>query len=639
MAEWLRVKPLLAIFNRQSFGETLLAGVSSSYVDRGVARSGRRGRRLDSIESSRGDVLSCSTRKVSSSEVIEVNDDDSSTSETQGVGTRPQSGSGARCDASVRERGLKRNHQDALYGGKLYESPETERGYEFAGRGNVNGERPIDRLKQARKKAEGKAKDFADIVDIDGEEVGAGKIVYATVEDPWVGIPRRAASHAFSPLRQGGSWGSECSEADGNSRRKKMGIRPKPSSPRIWRSFVGDARSHEDLSKGGDRLDIEGFDDEVQVITGEACSSIETGAVASTSNIMPDVGGTRGVLNDVSTADEHSTCHREGAVAARSTFDRTCVSLGDHGDTIAGSPVDSVKISVKETLRRVKEAPAVIASPSWQDQRNAISPSNIPAAHSIDSDSSSKFSMVETSVEESPPSGMKVPSMKQAYPPMTESPVPEQKQWCAAMKPKDTARVDGKSDALRERSSGYDGVTGGAGGRAASFPPPKTDGFVHREEATLSSFWGVSNAPKKDRVKKVEVEVDEEWMPSGDGARVDVWGGSTTRSKRRKSCGALGLTVGGDKGRHAMEDLTGADEPEQAASRERIPTALTSRPRGGQGEIEGTLTTIRGINLRQDHFERIVDSDGWLTSQVIPAVRLAARKCTSSPIYLLVKIM
>lgn len=604
LVEWLRVKPLLAIFNRQSSGKTPQAGFSSSYVDRGV---GRRGLRQESIDSSRGGVLWCSTRKVLPSEVIEVNDDEAGSNETTcGDIARRQSGSGATCDASTKERGLKRNQQqDAIYDSRRY---ETERGLGYAGQGNVKGERPINRFMQARENAGGKSGGFADIVDIDGGEVGAGEIVYATVEDPWVGIPRLAASHPFRPLRQGGSWGARCGEADDNGRRKK--IRPKPSSPRTWRSFIGDARSHEDLSNDRKRC-VEGSDDEVQVITGEACSSIGTGAAAF-SNTMPAVGGTRGALNDVRTA--------------RSTFDRTCVSPGYHGDAIAES---RVKISVKETSRRMKEASSVIASSSWQDHRNAISPSNIPVAHSIDSDSSSKFSMVEMSIEESPPSGMKITSTEQTFPPTMESPLPEQ---CLATKSNDTARVNGKCDELRERSSGYDDVTGGAGDRAASLLSRKKGGSVHREEVALSSFSGFSNATKKDTVEKVGMEENGEWVSlGGGGACVDVWRGSNTRSKRRKACGVVGVTIG-EKGRHAMEDLTGADEPEQGAARERIPNGLVSRRRGEKGEIEGTLTTIRGINLRQDHFERIVDSDGWLTSQVIFVFRLASRKCTSVPV-------
>lgn len=580
VVEWLRVKPLLAIFNRQSIGERPQAGFSSPYFDRGIGRSGRRDQRQESIESSRRGVLWCSTRKVSASEVIEVNDDEAGTSEAHGDVVRRQSGSGATCDASANERGLKRNQEDALYDSKRY---ETERGFGYAGRGNVNGERPIDRFEQARENAGGKSEACADIVDIDGGEAGAGEIVYATVEDPWVGIPLRDASHAFSPLRQGGSWGARCGEADDNGRRKK--IRPKASSPQTWRSLIGDARNREDLSNGRKRC-VEGFDDEVQVITGEAFSSIGTGAAASPSNMMPAVGGTRGALNDVSTG--------------RSTFARTWVSPGYHGGAVAES-------RVKGTSRRIKEVSAVIASPSWQDHRNAISPPNIPAAHNIDSESSSKFSMVETSIEESP-------SMEQTYPPMPESPLPGQ---CLAMESKDTARANGKWDELHERRSRCDGVTGGAVDRGASLSSLKKDGSVHGEEAKLSSFWGVSNATKKNTVENVEMEVDGEWEPSGGGSRVDILSGSATRSKRQKACGGVGFTVGGDKGRHVMEDLTGADEPEEGAARERISNALALRRIGGQSEMQGTLTTIRGINLRQDHFERIVNSDGWLTSQVL----------------------
>lgn len=78
----------------------------------------------------------------------------------------------------------------------------------------------------------------------------------------------------------------------------------------------------------------------------------------------------------------------------------------------------------------------------------------------------------------------------------------------------------------------------------------------------------------------------------------------------------------------AMEDLTGAEHgsPREggrgAAASSGRGWASRLRDGGGSRGDEATLTTIRGINLRQDHFDRIVDSDGWLTSQVIFVVVL-----------------
>ncbi|CAM9487116.1 unnamed protein product [Ectocarpus fasciculatus] len=107
---------------------------------------------------------------------------------------------------------------------------------------------------------------------------------------------------------------------------------------------------------------------------------------------------------------------------------------------------------------------------------------------------------------------------------------------------------------------------------------------------------------------------EAEWRPPGKGAAAAAAaaaaGGGGGRAGLRSS----------SRGGKVLEDLTGADEVWEDMG------ALKSVGVGGGGSAasvaggglgEGTLTTIRGINLQQDHFDRIVDSDGWLTSQII----------------------
>ncbi len=65
-----------------------------------------------------------------------------------------------------------------------------------------------------------------------------------------------------------------------------------------------------------------------------------------------------------------------------------------------------------------------------------------------------------------------------------------------------------------------------------------------------------------------------------------------------------------------IEDLTGADDVwEEMGDGKGVVGGRSSNSMGG-AHGDATLTTIRGINLQREHFDRIVDSDGWLTSQV-----------------------
>lgn len=106
---------------------------------------------------------------------------------------------------------------------------------------------------------------------------------------------------------------------------------------------------------------------------------------------------------------------------------------------------------------------------------------------------------------------------------------------------------------------------------------------------------------------------EAEWKPPGKGAAASAGGGGGGWG------GGRGGLRSSSRGGKVLEDLTGADEVWEDMG------DLKSAGVGGGGSAssvtggglgDATVKTIRGINLQRDHFERIVDSDGWLTSQV-----------------------
>lgn len=123
----------------------------------------------------------------------------------------------------------------------------------------------------------------------------------------------------------------------------------------------------------------------------------------------------------------------------------------------------------------------------------------------------------------------------------------------------------------------------------------------------------------------------------GEGVdRPDAEDESGSSGKRR-----LGEDAGEGGVDTVTEDLTGADGSLQsiAGAEDSGRSGSGSTSGVGGGDVSGgpwmsrlrgrpvdetTLTTIRGINLQQDHFDRIVNSDGWLTSQVCHSPAAAA---------------
>ncbi|CAN0045433.1 unnamed protein product [Ectocarpus sp. 4 AP-2014] len=102
---------------------------------------------------------------------------------------------------------------------------------------------------------------------------------------------------------------------------------------------------------------------------------------------------------------------------------------------------------------------------------------------------------------------------------------------------------------------------------------------------------------------------EAEWRPPGKAAAAAAGGGGSREGLRSSS-----------REGKVLEDLTGADEVWEDMGDVKsagVGGGGSASSVAGGGLGDETLRTIRGINLQQDHFERIVDSDGWLTSQII----------------------
>ncbi|CAM9518324.1 unnamed protein product [Pylaiella littoralis] len=206
-------------------------------------------------------------------------------------------------------------------------------------------------------------------------------------------------------------------------------------------------------------------------------------------------------------------------------------------------------------------------------------------------------------------------------------------------RPASNVGTAGNRSTLRRRLEGRSSTAGAAGafrmsgrgggggiGAAKNVDGQKTifSPWEAREPSSSSSGGGGGGGGGDSRPGKQE---DEEWRrPRGKGvaAAGAARGGPTGGSYGSSGGGRqLGLRSRGK----VTEDLTGADESLQGInSREaswggagaggRCSSGLPSRSSRSMPN-DATLTTIRGINLQQDHFDRIVDSDGWLTSQII----------------------
>ena len=158
------------------------------------------------------------------------------------------------------------------------------------------------------------------------------------------------------------------------------------------------------------------------------------------------------------------------------------------------------------------------------------------------------------------------------------------------------------------------GGSSGAGGQQSTIPSSweKTSASSNGASANGGSGSGGSSLGKPAQRR-----------PPGNGATFFGAGGGSG-----SGCGGSGSGSGGggnssrqgglrSRGEKVTEDLTGADDSWQEvedAKGSSVGRGRSSAFVGGAGG-DATLTTIRGINLQHDHFDRILDSDGWLTSQ------------------------
>lgn len=170
-------------------------------------------------------------------------------------------------------------------------------------------------------------------------------------------------------------------------------------------------------------------------------------------------------------------------------------------------------------------------------------------------------------------------------------------------------------------------------------------------QTTIISSWGASNSLSSENSSasgggrggggsrsssrsSSSKQEDEEWRPpranGASYAGLGAGGGTSDCTGRSGGGRQWGLR---SRSKKVTEDLTGGDESWEgkdvgnayggAGDAGRWASELMSSSSGssissGSRSMpnDATLTTIRGINLQQDHFDRIVDSDGWLTSQV-----------------------
>ena len=614
--DWLKIKPLLAIFTRQT----------SSAAGRD-GWSGRRRRRSDPGCSSERYAAASLAGKAMPSEVIEVTDDDADNSGARYsddfVGIRPHpvgesmevssqlDESAWSANVEVRGRSLKRRPPGALLINEHCESRGAEDAVQPAGAGNTNVEQSGARLAKAHA---GKV-----VLDVDAKQADEGPQHCKTNRERGSEItsdgPRRPSPPqtglSDDPwLRQGGNWGArEGFEADGDSRGRNTCATKKKKKKLLSRSDPKSTWSHADPAPGNDESKME-IDDDVQLVSGELLSGDAAVVALSCSKKT-----SRGALNsmDMSAAEERTderlmhSHNRAGAVAMQSASDRECVASMDCGDVFADSLVDAVNASAELRSRRIDETPKTTALFSLQDHPDVQSLSTHHVVNSCDDESTSAICQADVSGSRLSCVGM--PFMGQTRPPTTGSPVHHMHHSATQMEDRN-APTSEEHNASRKRDHATSGVGGGDGCDGSSAQS------LAEEVTAVPPLRAVEIAKMKDTVELDGKDRDAEWIRSGSEALEVVSGVPIRRNKRKKGCEAGGVN-GSIEGEQALEDLTGPEGPEHKATDKGVHAACASSLGSRQNKIEPTLTTIRGIKLRHDHFERILDSDGWLTSQVM----------------------
>lgn len=383
--------------------------------------------------------------------------------------------------------------------------------------------------------------------------------------------------------------------------------------------------SHEDLTAREDGPEIDEGDDDVQVVTtGQTGPGIGEGGGSSTaSSSTPSVeGGGRAARKEHSGNGDGNREGSNGAPSAKGDF-----GAGAADATVAvapascltsrsdeGRPSDYPVPAGAEIAARVA-AVSARASPWWLDDQQQQQ----REVHHVDDDVSAgpppASSSDNAAVKLAHPSGVSMPFMGPVRPPPRPSREAGKSPRLRFRRPIEQLRHFLTQESETKKSGRRPDGGGGTGD-------------IGQQKIKRLSPWGRADplsdlAPDHDGI---DADGDEEWRPlckerkssPGVGGGVDV----ADRRRTRSSGSGVG---GGGGAENAMEDLTGAEHgsPPEEASGGAGDRAWASRLRGGGGsrEDETTLTTIRGINLQQDHFDRVVDSDGWLTSQVIFRIR------------------
>lgn len=671
ISEWQNVRPFWALFTRHSYpgyvspqAKSLPCSASGGG---GRATLGRKRRREENGSSGRfgggGDSSSSGGDRgtVAAAEVIDVDDDDSDTGDAD---TPPGGGggSGARDGAGDRPNGSGSWNSSSSASNGCAESPPPDLVELAAGtpaqESTARGARGGANSAAASSRQENEEMDIeCDLRDDDLAVLGqiASK-ANGSMLDPGAssGSSGKASGDSHSPAGRNAGNGSVSSNL-------ASGTTPSPRrrQPRVHENVRRENRSsHEDLTadKGDDDFrrivrddDYDDDDNDVQMVTSnQDCDRRGDGgggslAVSSSSSSLPP-----------------SSCSKTAATPAESGVSTGWISRRRPPDSSPARRDSSERDDGRSCL-----VSSVYLDSSPREPRNTPPPRLCEReVHDIDDDASSSDPSPPSPVTlkgKLHPSGVAKPFIGPARPPEPKTkPLPPRPQpppiihqfsddssWLkpisrptsnshAENRNKLGRRLGGRSStagaagAAASRMSGKGGSGSGSGG-AKNLDGQRTItssweamGSSSSKKASASSARGGGGGGASSSSNRSSKQEDEEWTPRGNGAAAAGAGGGDGSSS-----GGGGQRELRSREKKVTEDLTGVDEMWQgiddwkayggAGADERWLSdfASTSTSRSSRSmPNDATLTTIRGINLQQDHFDRIVDSDGWLTSQV-----------------------
>eukprot|EP00904_Undaria_pinnatifida_P007574 jgi/Undpi1/3947/HiC_scaffold_16.g07315.m1 len=661
--EWFKAKPKLALFTRQrpprGSGASVASIPPTPDLAGGARGPGKKRRRSGGEQFSEG-ARGWSRSAAKAAEVIEVNDDDS---DGGGAPVTSAGLAGDRADDDdIIEPNSARGRKGCLSGGAVEDA-----GTSGVGGGGGSGTRSTrDDGKRGLKRASTEALDEedGDVCDVDGSSAGAanGRGADERCPDARAGpsraeakpsalgsgymskirnifgvgaaeepnrnnapdVPRRSCFPVHRPLRgqwelSGGNW-SECSDPanGGSGSRSHAAGKVTRGQQNAAETHDRTSPSHEDLTTGdeGSRPEDDDGDDDVQLVTGHTPGAARRGTVAPPSPVK-------------------TTRVNETESGGRANIEEDCQDTASASAAIP-SPT-----------------PAPTSSPSPSCASSAATPSSrgLPRVHSprptpqrsdvIDGDSTNTAAAVAAAVisaialspdlsfcGDAASSSAGAASSSLRRPRIAQSRSERLEVHAVDDAPTVPPPEEGQVEKEKEE------VTG------PTRPPPTGVKFVGparpparalpRLQQRLADFKFAAHAVKRPRWKVALGSGDAEWRPrAGTKEPAEDFGLHKFAGRTRGSIGSGGGAGGGPTTRKMMEDLTETDGSSQE-------TGVTrSGGGGGGGGVDGgggsgraglkselsaqrdetTITTIRGINLQQDHFDRIVNSDGWLTSQ------------------------